>query len=211
MKLVFTYFFGRNDPNYTTYLFCGILVFSYFSESSTQGMSAIILNADILTKINVSKYLFLFSKNIQTLINFFLTLIVFFIFCIFDHISFGWHFLWLIYPISCLALFNCGMGLILSALYVFFRDIQYLWSIMVQLINYASAIFYSIESLPSRVQTVFMANPVYLYINYFRNIVIKGIVPSFSYHLWMAFVSLLVLGIGLLTYRKYDHEFLYYL
>ena len=82
MRLVFTQFFGRNTPHYTIYLFCGNLVFSYFNESTTQGMSSLMANASIFTKVNVPKYLFLMSKNVQTLINFGVTLCVFVLFCI---------------------------------------------------------------------------------------------------------------------------------
>ena len=81
MRLVFTQFFGRNMDHYTTYLFCGTLIFSFFNESTTQGMASLLSNGSIFTKVNIPKYLFLFSKNVQTLINFGLTLIVFFLFC----------------------------------------------------------------------------------------------------------------------------------
>ena len=74
--------------HYTTYLFCGTLVYSYFNESTSQGMTSLVSNAGIFTKVNVPKYLFLFSKNIQTLINFGLTLCVFWVFCILDGITF---------------------------------------------------------------------------------------------------------------------------
>ena len=84
MRLVFTQFFGRNMEHYTTYLFCGNLVYSFFNESTSQGMTSLMENASIFTRDNVPKYLFLFSKNVQTLINFGLTLIVFFIFCLLE-------------------------------------------------------------------------------------------------------------------------------
>ena len=98
MRLVFTQFFGRSTPHYTTYLFCGNLVFSYFSESTREGMTSLMGNSAIFTKVNVPKYLFLFSKNVQTLINFGLTLCIFFVFCAFDHITFTWRFFLLLYP-----------------------------------------------------------------------------------------------------------------
>ena len=120
MKLVFTQFFGRTTPHFTIYLFCGNLVFSYFSESTSQGMASLMGNASIFTKVNVPKYLFLFSKNVQTLINFGLSLCVFFVFCVLDQITFTWKFILLLCPIVCLVLFNIGVGLILSALFVFF-------------------------------------------------------------------------------------------
>ena len=171
MRLVFTQFFGRGMEHYTTYLFCGNLVFSYFSESTGQGMTSLMGNAGIFTKVNVPKYLFLFSKNVQTLINFGLTLCVFFMFCVLDGITFTWKFICLLYPICCLVLFNVGVGLILSAMFVFFRDIQYLWSVFTQLLMYMSAIFYTIDSYSYTVQCLFLLNPLYLFIRYFRKIV----------------------------------------
>ena len=196
MRLVFTQFFGRNMEHYTTYLFCGNLIFSYFNESSTQGMTSLMGNSAIFTKVNVPKYLFLFSKNVQTLINFGLTLCVFFIFCVLDGITFTWRFILLLYPIFCLVLFNLGVGLILSALFVFFRDIQYLWSIFSQLLMYMSAIFYTIDHYSYTVQCLFLANPVYLFIRYFRKIVIDAAIPSVWFHLLMLADAAAVLALG---------------
>lgn len=210
MKMVFTQFFGRTTPHYTTYLFCGNLIFSCFNESTGQGMTSLMSNAGIFTKVNVPKYLFLLSKNVQTLINFGLTLCVFFVFCILDNITFTWKFILLLYPVACLVLFNIGMGLILSALYVFFRDIQYLWSVFTMLLMYMSAIFYTIDGYSYEVQCLFLANPVYLFIRYFRKIVIEATIPTIWFHLLMGMDVIIVLGLGCWIYKKYNHKFLYY-
>lgn len=210
MKLVFTQFFGRHTPHYTTYLFCGTLVFSYFSESTSQGMMSLMGNASIFSKVNIPKYLFLLSKNVQTLINFALTLCVFFMFCILDNITFTWKFICLLFPVGCLVLFNIGVGLILSALFVFFRDIQYLWSVFTQLLMYMSAIFYTIDKYPPVVRNLFLLNPVYLFVRYFRKIVIEAAVPSVWFHLLMLTDVALALAVGGWVYKKYNHQFLYY-
>ena len=84
MSLVFKHFFASGIAHYTIYLFCGNIVFSYFSDSTNGGMGSLLANAPIFTKINVPKYLFLFSRNISSLINFGLTFIVFLVFCIID-------------------------------------------------------------------------------------------------------------------------------
>ena len=110
MRLVFTRFFGRGMEHYTTYLFCGNLVFSFFSDTTNQGMTSLTNNAGIFTKVNVPKYLFLMSKNVQCLINFGLTLCVFFFFCILDNITFTWRFILLVYPVICQVLFNFGLA-----------------------------------------------------------------------------------------------------
>lgn len=210
MSLVFTQFFGRDTPHYTIYLFAGNLVFSYYRESTNSGMQSLVSNANIFTKINVPKYMFLLSKNASSLINFGLTLVVFFIFVAIDGIAFTWKFLLLLYPIVCLVLFNMGVGLVLSALFVFFKDIQYLYEVFTMLLMYCSAIFYRIDDYQPLVQAIFHVNPVYVYINYFRQIIIYGAVPPAWYHLLMAFDAAAMLGLGFLIYKKYNHQFLYY-
>lgn len=210
MRLVFTQFFGNHVAHYTIYLFCGNLVFSYFNESTSQGMTSLTGNAAIFTKVNVPKYLFIFSKNVQTLINFGLTLCVLFVFCVLDDITFTWKLVCLLYPILCLVLFNIGVGLVLSALFVFFRDIQYLWSVFTMLLMYMSAIFYTIDDYSPLVRNLFLINPVYLFIRYFRKIVIETTVPTVWFHLLMLADVMIVLGLGCWMYKKYNHKFLYY-
>ena len=78
MKVVFTQFFGRNTPFYTTYLFSGNLVMAYFKESTKGGMNSLMSNAKIFTKINLPKYLFIFSRNVSALVNFLIILVVYF-------------------------------------------------------------------------------------------------------------------------------------
>lgn len=100
--------------------------------------------------------------------------------------------------------------MILSALCVFFRDVQYLWGIFLQLLMYVSAIFYSIDSFDPTIQNLFLLNPVYLYIRYFRKIVIEATIPTAAFHLLMAADALLAIGIGCWVYKKHNHQFLYY-
>jgi ABC-2 type transport system permease protein len=210
MSLVFTNFFGRDQAHYTIYLFCGNIVFSFFTDSTNGGMGSLLANSSIFTKINVPKYLFLFSKNVSSLINFGLTLGVFFIFCIIDVVTFTWAFFMLVIPMLCMVVFNLGVGLILSALFVFFRDMQYLWSVFTMLLMYLSAIFYTVDSFSPTVQMLFHLNPVYVYIKYFRLIVIDGIIPSLTMHLLAVGYALIAFGIGALIYKRYNHRFLYY-
>lgn len=210
MKIVFTQFFGRDMPHYTTYLFSGNLVMAYYREATKGGMSSLMANAKIFSKVNVPKYMFLLSKNVSALVNFSLTLCVYFMFCAVDGIRFGVHMVALVYPILCLLLFNVGVGLILSALYVFFRDVQYLYDVFMTLLNYCSAIFYTVDGYSPAIQRIFLLNPVYCYIKYFRTVTIEGCIPSAAYHLLCAFYALLAVAVGAWIYKKYNHQFLYY-
>lgn len=210
MKVVFEQFFGRTVNHYTTYLFCGLLTFQWFSESTNSGMRSLFGNAGIFTKVNVPKYMFLFSANIQVLLNFALTLMVFFVFCAIDHIPFTWRFMSLLYPISTLLLFNVGIGMVLSALFVFFRDIDYLWSVVLQLVMYGSAIFYTVEKFPPKIQLVFSMNPIYRHISYIREVVLAGTIPSFETHMTLLGFAVAAFMAGSYMYKHYNTKFLYY-
>ncbi|MBR1565956.1 MAG: ABC transporter permease [Oscillospiraceae bacterium] len=210
MKVVFSQFFGRGMLHYTTYIFCGNLIFCWFSEATNSGMLSLYGNAHIFTKVNVPKYLFLFSGIVQTLLNFALSLIVFFFFCWLDHVPFTWKFVLLLYPVATLLLFNMGMGLVLSAFYIFFRDMDYLWRVFLQLLMYGSAIFYTVDGFEPGLQLAFSLNPVYQHIVYFREIVLGGVVPSLETHLALAGFALAALLAGVFMYKHYNTKFLYY-
>lgn len=210
MWVVFSNLFGRNIAHYTTYLFCGNLLFSWFGESTRDSMSVLRSNASIITKIDVPKGVFLVAKNVQVLINFLITLAVFFVFCAIDRIEFTWKMLLLVYPIVTLAIFNLGVGYLLSALYVFYKDMKYLWSVFLRLVMYGSAIFYPITIVPEKYRVIMLCNPVYQHIAYFRQVVIDGVVPSGRLHLLLLGSALAAMVIGRWYYRRNDKEFLYY-
>ena len=210
MAVIFGNFFGRSIEHYVIYLFSGQIIFNYFTEATNEGMLALVSNSSIFTKINVPKYLFLFSKNVSAIINFIIILFIYFFFVLLEGISFTWEFVLLIYPIVCLIIINVGIGLILSALYIFFRDIQYLYRIFIQVVMYGSAIFYSIDILPQHLQVLFYCNPIFVCITYFRSIVLHNTVPDLWLHLLLAGYAIVLFGIGCWVYKKYNYKFLYY-
>ena len=184
---------------------------TYLQDSTSGGMGSLVANAQIFTKIRVPKFLFLVSRNVSSLINFWLTFLVFFVFILIDGVSLTWAFLGVFIPIILLALFNLGMGLILSALFVFFRDMQYLWGIFTMLIMYVSATFYTVSrELFGWLYYVFYLNPVYVYITYLRTIVLDGTLPSLEINVLAIAYAALALAVGSIIYKKCNHKFLYY-
>lgn len=210
VAVIFGNFFGRSIEHYVIYLFSGQIIFNYFTEATNEGMLALVNNSSIFSKVNVPKYLFLFSKNISAIINFLIILFIYFFFVALEGINFTWQFVLLIYPIICLITINVGIGLILSALYIFFRDIQYLYRIFTQVVMYGSAIFYSIDILPQHLQMLFYCNPVFVCITYFRSIVLHNTVPGLWLHLLLVGYALVLFSIGCWVYKKHNYKFLYY-
>lgn len=212
LSCVFGSYFGRSVSHFVIYVFCGNLIFAYFRESTSQGMGALLQNAHIFTKINVPKYIFVLTKNTSSLTNFALTLIVFFLFVLCEPgLAMTWKYVFLPYPIICLVLFNVGVGMFLSAIYVFFRDMRYLYDIFTMLLMYVSAIFYPIDIVPAAIRMIFYANPVYCYIEYVRDIILYARIPSVEFHFLCAFYAIGALCLGIWVYRKYNYQFLYYL
>ena len=210
MMLIFGYVFGRKIPHFTVYLLIGNLMYHYYKESTSGSMNALLSNANIFTKVNVPKYLFLLSKNVSSLINFGLTLGILLVFILCDHIAITWQYVLLLFPLVCFVLFNLGVGMILSAWNVFYRDINYLYNVFCMLVMYGSAIFYQITIVPASYRIIFYFNPVWIYINYFRMIILYGRIPTLRYHGLCLFYAVFFLAIGAWIYKKYNHKFLYY-
>lgn len=210
MMIVFKNLFGRTINHYVIYMFAGNIIWSYFNESTTQGMSSLMNNSAVISKINVPKYLFLLSQNVSALINFSLTIGIFFMFCLVDHIDFTPAMFMLPYSVCCLVIMNVGIGMVLSALFVFFRDIQYLYRIFLTILNYLCAIFYTLDHFSPQMQRLFLLNPVYANIRYWRIIVLEGKIPSLQYHILLLCYALFFLAIGAFIYKKYNHRFIYY-
>lgn len=211
MTLIFGHFFGSRVQHYTIYLLAGQIVWGFYSDSTNTSMSALYNNRNIFSKINIPKYLFVCSMNVSSFINFLLTFVIFFLFSLADGIMPALRYLLLLYPIVCLILFNFGMGLILSSLFIFFRDTQYLYRIFLQLLMYGCAIFYTVDIVPENLQFIFYLNPVYIYIAYFREIVVFGCVPDVFMHLLAIGYALIALLAGLYVYCKSRDKFIYYI
>lgn len=211
MKLVFGTLLVHNEKYYTIYLLVGNIVMAYFKESTKAGMSSLVDNSRIITKINVPKYLFLFSKNISALFNFGLTLIVLMFYCLIEPgLPITPLYLLMIFPILCLMIMNLGFGMILSALYVFFRDMKYLYDIFLTLLTYMSAVFYYVSRFPAKFQPLFKLNPVYDIITYIRTLIIDGRIPSTGDHILCLGYALFFFITGAVIYKVFNRRFVYY-
>ncbi len=207
--IIFTTLFNRGE-HYISYLIVGNIVFHYFTDATTNTMFALQANGGIISKIKVDKNLFIFSRSISCLINFLLTLIIMFIITAIDQTPFHWNFIFLLYPIICMFFLNMGVGYILSALFVLFKDTQYLYGLFTNVLMYFSAIFYRLESFSEYSRQLFYINPVYCYIDYFRTIIIDNAIPSLFVHgLCLGFAVGFML-IGKLIYKLNDQKFVYY-
>ncbi len=210
MRAVFTHQMGRDTPHYTTYLFSGIILLNYFCAATRAGMTSFVQNRNEIEKIRLPKLMLLFSRNAANFLDFLMVFCVFLLLCALDRIAFGWHMLALVYPIVCLAAICVGAGMALAVVFVYFRDVGHIYDVFLTLLRYASAVFYSVDSLPAERRRLFLCNPLYVAIRYFRDVIIDRRIPSPRYHLLLGGYALGALVLGALVYRWKKDRLVYH-
>lgn len=213
MSLVFSNIFKFNVPglNYLVYLMTGLVFFNFFSEATNLAMSSIVGNFSLITKVYVPKYIFPLSKVLLSLINFGFALVAlyFIIFFTGERITFA-HLL-LPFDFVCLFLFALGVALFLAAFSVFFRDMFYIYGIVLMTWTYLTPIMYPITIIPESYRFLFKLNPMFQYIDYARTIILSGQVPSLNQHLICLGMSVVTLAFGVWFFRRRQNDFIYYI
>ncbi len=213
MAIVFSNIFRMSTPgvSYLAYLLSGLVMFNYFSEATNLSMSSVVANFQLINKIYIPKYIFPLSKCLFVGINFLLTLIPLYIVLIATGTGINIYHLFLPYTFICLFMFTLGMGLILSTISVFLRDMFYIYGIIVMMWTYLTPIMYDISMISEKLQIVLKLNPLYHYINFAREIILYGRIPQlFTWGICLV-SSVAVLIIGLLIFKKNQDKFIYYM
>jgi ABC-2 type transport system permease protein len=155
--------FGSSIEHFPIYLLLGIVLWSFFTEATTQGLQAIVSRGDLIRKINFPKYIIVISGTVSALINLLLNLLVVLTFLFIGGVDLKWEILW--FPLILLELYMLALALafFLGAAYVKFRDISYIWEVGLQAAFYATPILYPITEVIAKSEAaaqVMMLNPV---------------------------------------------------
>lgn len=210
MSAVFSYMFRFNIENFPLYLILGQIMFNLMSDATSGAMQSIIGAASLIQKIRIEKMVFPLEKVIFSLVNFLFSAIAAVAVMIYFRIMPTWDILFLPLCIVYVVAFSAGLGLILSSLAVFFRDVIHLWSVILTAWTYATPLFYPLELLPDTLQFLIQFNPMYQYITYFRDIMMYGITPTLEQNLICIAMAAISLALGILVFRKTEHKFILY-
>lgn len=210
ITIVFSTLFKQNIPNFPIYYLSGSLIFAFNSESTTTALNSIISNASLIKKVYIPKYLFPLSNVLSGLVNLGFSLIAMFIVMLITDAPFHATLLLLPIPIFYTFLFSVGLGILLSAVTVFFRDIAHFYSVFILAWTYFTPIFYPVEILPDTVMKLMQINPMYHLVTYMRSIVLYGVFPSLKENLLCLCLGLLMLALGLFVFYKKQDKFVLY-
>lgn len=209
--VVFSTLFRSDIPNFPVYLFCGIICFNFFSESSNSAMMSIVGNASLINKVYMPKYIYPVSRVLSSVINLLLSLLPLLIIMLVTGTPITKAILLLPYGLVCLIIFSMGMGLILATMMVFFRDTAFLWGVLVMLWMYLTPIFYPITIIPAKLLTLYKLNPLYHIIGFVRQVLMYGVTPELSTFLACALSALGVLAVGALIFKRKQDQFILYM
>lgn len=220
MAIVFSqmFKFKVDGINYLVYLMTGIVLWNYFSQASNMAMTSIVENFSLINKIYIPKYVFPISKCLFIGIDFLLTLIPWLGIIALSYFGFGdytchfnIYYLILPYIFLCMLMFTVGMGLLLSCVSVFLRDIFHIYGIILTIWNYLTPVFYSIEILPKELRGLMNFNPMYQFLTATRTVVVYEQMPTLQ-----ALGIVTLFGVGMLlfgsyVFKKKQDKFIYYI
>jgi ABC-type polysaccharide/polyol phosphate export permease len=209
---VFGYMLGSRTPQFGVYLIIGQTFYGYFSGGTTACMRAFTSGSAIYTQMNVPKTIALYATMAQQMITVGISFVVVNVLAaIMSGITPYIGYVVLIYPFICMTLFVMGIGFILGTVYMFFRDLSYLYGLVTQMGMFVSGVFFTRDSINPKFRIILDVNPVYHYIAYFRSVIIDRTMPSMNENLLLLGIGVIAMVIGVAVYKKYNKVFFYYL
>lgn len=220
MSIVFSTIFGQSRNGsitpemYPLYLIVGNITFSVMSESTNQALMSIIWASSLLKKVKVHRWVFPVQKVLFSLVNFSFSLVAVALVMLFFRVIPTWHLILLPVCLLLLMCFCMGLGMMLSALAVFFRDVMHLWTVVITAWMYLTPIFWTtdyISQMAHWIQVLVVLNPMYNYLQFMRDIFLFNTVPSaLTFGLCVAW-AVLALAIGYTVFHKTEHKFILYI
>ena len=223
MYFVFVKFLRITDPsipNYAITLLLGLSLWAFFTEAVTLGMTSIVARGDLMRKINFPKYIVILSSMVSALISLSINLLVVLAFAIFAGVKYHLTVLWLPFNIILLFAVAFGLALILSTLYVKFRDVSHIWEVFMQILVYSMPIMYPISMVSKvsifgvSVAKLMMLNPIALAIQDIRHNLIALETPTFwtlFQNYWIAMIpislAIFLVVFGLWYFNKNSKKF----
>ena len=170
--------FGDGVPHYPVYLLSAIVLFTFFSETTSRGVTSLVERENLLRKVRFPRLVIPLAVALHALFNLALNFVVVLTFVLASGIEPRWAWLEMIPLVALLILFSTGVTMLLSALYVRYRDMQPIWEVALQILFYASPVIYVVATLPDSIETEAMASPITAILTQMRHSLIDPSAPT---------------------------------
>jgi ABC-2 type transport system permease protein len=209
LTIIFSNLFRFQIAHYPVYLLSGMLLYNFFQWGTSQAIHSIIWGGDLMGKIYLPKTIFVAAACIVSLINLSLALIPLALIMIINHNSFSFALLFLPIPILVTFIFALGIGLIVATLAVFFADIADIYSVSLTVLTYLTPLFYPISVVPKKYLVLVYINPMYYFVEIFRQPIHSGVLPDGMLVLKACLIAVGVFVAGWWFFTKKSDEFAY--
>ena len=193
--------------NYTVFLFVGLVPWTFLSASIQQSTTTITSNSNLIKKIYFPRIILPLSITITNLVNMLLTFVIVFIALFLSRSPISVWYLYLPVIILAESLFVFSLTLFLSSMTVFFRDLEHIMTIVLMAWMYLTPVIYPVDYIPSRVISVFRANPMFFIVGAYRDILLFNRQPETYGLLYVLMVSFLLLAAGFCVFNKLQRRF----
>jgi ABC-2 type transport system permease protein len=208
ISFVFNVVFKVGIKDFGLFVLSGILPWMFFSISLSEATFSILNQIQLLRQFNIPKELLPLSSVLANFLNFLLGLIFIFpIFIIFKPKII------LLLPFLVIVLllhlfFTMGLGLMLSVLNIFFRDIGHLLGVLLMFWFWITPIFYSIDMIPTKFRWVCIFNPMTSYVVYYREVIFRCNLPDLSIFIGSFLWAIFSLILGHLVFSRLESKIL---
>lgn len=211
LTAVFSNIFRFDIKDFPIYYLTGSLIFNFVSEATSSSLNSILGAAGLIKKVYIPKYIFPLEKCLFSLVNMLFSMVAIIIVYIILGITPHWTVVLFFVPMIYAFIFSFGLGLVLVTLNVFFRDTSHLWGVWITAWMYLTPIIYPMSILPEWMNVIVKLNPLYYYVEYFRDVMIYGSVPGVTENLVCIFFSGIMLVIGLVVFKRKQDKFILYI
>jgi ABC-2 type transport system permease protein len=206
---------GVGVPHFPVYLLLGIVLWNFFSEMTTQGLGSIVGRGDLIRKIRIPRWIIVVSSSISALINLGLNLVVIAIFMVINEVSLTGMAVWFPVIVAEVYIFALGVSLFLSAAFVKYRDISYIWEVIIQALFYLTPILYPLTLITNHdFQKLLLLNPMAQAIQDARNVLVTKDTLTIAEVYGTSLARLFLLGgvlavfvLGLLYFKRNAEHF----
>jgi homopolymeric O-antigen transport system permease protein len=210
--LILTFVFSRvfgGPSSYAVYVLSGLVCWTFFSQATNDSMHNLIWGGGLLRRIYVPRTVFAVSSILTGLVNMALAMVPLLLVMLVTGVTPQWSMLILPIPALFLAMFALGVGLLLSAVAIFFTDVTEMYTILLTAWFYLSPVIYKPGLLPTNFAWIVLLNPMYYLINLFRVPIFDGRIPTLQEFLVSGGIALVTLLLGWLVFSQKADEFAY--
>ena len=211
LNMVFSELFKVSTKNYASYLLSGIILWNFFSQSTSTSVLSLLGNSNLIKKIFIPKAIFPLSVIMSAMVNFIFSLVPLLLIFYLTGTSIGPHIYLVPVIIVLVVLFSFGISLILSTLTVFFHDTIYIYEVLLLGWMYITPIFYPESIVPQKFTFILHLNPFYYFLTAFRGALYADTSFFLGKLLWSVLFSLTALAVGWLFYNRFKDRVIYYL